>query len=322
MALKTTHQLGEPIKAVDMNSQSSAIIQNQHNILELFLENFFAAKITPFKGLFFDGFGDTTKADLSGGDITSPASSGQADVVVSNVDGLAAGMEVDIFDITGTLGSNFETKIIDSIASLTITFTTNLANSYTTAGEVNRTSVVFDTGENFIQQGFNLREGNYRSLKQLFQDGGEDVSAWITRTFAEVKKALDAAVSALDTEVKVLGDETALFAIGDTVDISNATNTTRERRVLTGVSFAAGQTTLSFATGLVNAYTTSDFVERVGILPFVSFVDEGDPESFTALTYIESIADFGAEEAEDEYLENFGSVRFDYILKIALDKNN
>ena len=242
MSLKTTHALGDPIKADDMNSQSIAIIQNQHNILELFLENFFAAKITPFKGLFFDGFGDTTKADLSGGDLTSPASSGQADAIVSSVTGLAAGMEVDIFDTTGAIGSNFETKEILSIASLTITFTTNLANSYTTAGGVNRTSVVFDTGELFIEQKFNIKKGNYRSLKQLFQNGGEDVSTWITRTFAGVKFALDAAVSALDTEVKVLGDETALFAIGDTVDISNATNTTRERRVLTGVSFGAGQT--------------------------------------------------------------------------------
>ncbi len=321
MALKTTHALGEPIKADDMNSQSIAIIQNQHNILELFLENFFAAKITPFKGLFFDGFSDTTKADLSGGDLTSPASSGQADAIVSSVAGLVAGMEVDIFDTTGAIGSNFETKEILSIASLTITFTTNLANSYTVAGGVNRTSVVFDTGELFIEQKFNIKKGNYRSLKQLFQNGGEDVSTWITRTFAGVKFALDAAVSALDTEVKVLGDETALFAIGDTVDISNATNTTRERRVLTGVSFGAGQTTLSFATGLINAYTTSDFVERVGIIPTISFVDDGDPESFEAIDYVQSIADFSAEEAEDEYIKNFGSVRHDYILKIALEKN-
>jgi len=63
MALKNTHQAGDPIKAVDINSNVTAILQNSHNILELFLENFFSAKQTPFTGLFFDGFSDQTKVD-------------------------------------------------------------------------------------------------------------------------------------------------------------------------------------------------------------------------------------------------------------------
>jgi len=64
MTLKTTHATGEAIEAADMNSQSEAIVRNQHNILELLMENFFVNKITALLGLFFDAFFGETKTDI------------------------------------------------------------------------------------------------------------------------------------------------------------------------------------------------------------------------------------------------------------------
>ena len=82
MSLKTTHAAGEAIKAADMNDTVKGVLQNAHNIFELFLENFFAAKLTPFNGLFFDGFSDTTKADTDNTTLTNEAASGQNELLI------------------------------------------------------------------------------------------------------------------------------------------------------------------------------------------------------------------------------------------------
>ncbi len=121
MTLKTTHAAGEPIKADDMNSTVKAVLQNAHNIFELFLENFFASKITPFLGLFFDGFSDTTKADTTATTLTAGASSGQAILTVASTTGFKVGHNINIFD-----GTNLDEKVIQSIDSaVQITLTTN-----------------------------------------------------------------------------------------------------------------------------------------------------------------------------------------------------
>src|SRR3990172_3841892 len=113
--LKNTHIAGDPIFAVDVNDMGDAIVLNEHNIFELALENYFGSLVTPVNGMFFDGFSDTAKADTSGGNITSTASSGQADVSIDDARGLVANQEVDIFEI---LAGFFETKIIQSLATL------------------------------------------------------------------------------------------------------------------------------------------------------------------------------------------------------------
>jgi len=64
MALKDTHAPSDAIKAEDINSIASGVIQNSHNIFELFLQNLFDGKDPHSLGLFFDGFEDETKTDL------------------------------------------------------------------------------------------------------------------------------------------------------------------------------------------------------------------------------------------------------------------
>lgn len=61
MALRNNFIPGEQVLAVDVNSIVDAIFLVQGNVLELYLENYFAGKVTPFDGLFFDGFSDSLK---------------------------------------------------------------------------------------------------------------------------------------------------------------------------------------------------------------------------------------------------------------------
>ncbi len=110
MALKTNHALGEPIKSADMNSVVTLAIQNAHNIFELFLENYFAAKVTAFLGLFFDGFSDTVKGDVTATTLSADASSGQDTLEVIDNAGFKVGQNINIFDAL-----HLDEKIIQSI---------------------------------------------------------------------------------------------------------------------------------------------------------------------------------------------------------------
>ncbi len=144
--LKTTYASGDPLPADDVNSIVSAILQNAHNVIELFLENFFAGKATPFNGLFFDGFSDTSKADLTETALASSASSGQAILEVEDTAGFEVGHEITIYDTT-----NKEEKVILTVDSgIQLTLTTNLANTFAEA-KIRRSYPEFDTGNRQIK---------------------------------------------------------------------------------------------------------------------------------------------------------------------------
>ena len=181
MTLKTTHAAGEPIKADDMNSTVKAVLQNAHNIFELFLENFFASKITPFLGLFFDGFSDTTKADTTATTLTAGASSGQAILTVASTTGFKVGHNINIFD-----GTNLDEKVIQSIDSaVQITLTTNLDNTYVSTDDVQRSTVNFDTTNKLIDfAGTDVgddKKVTYFSKLQSFQTAMASVRLWVVR---------------------------------------------------------------------------------------------------------------------------------------------
>lgn len=111
--MRNDYIAGDPLPADDVNSMVDAITTNAHNIFELYLENYFATKYTPYQGLFFDGFSDTAKIDSSSNAITIAVPSGQADIYFSTIPSWAkVGQEVDIFDVTT---GKIETKIIQSI---------------------------------------------------------------------------------------------------------------------------------------------------------------------------------------------------------------
>lgn len=320
MSLRNDYVLGEELPADDMNDIVDAILTNQHNILELYLENYYGSLFTPSLGLFFDGFSDNTKIDDREEAITSPASSGQPDVEVADGSVFFPNEEVDIYDTTS---GNFETRVIDSILGDVITFTANLTFSYTTAGFVSRSSVDLNTGPRTITVKTGLVKGNYRGNKVTFQQGVSGMRVYVMRKNVDAlnRFPIGASVVATDEDITIAGDVTPFFLNGDTIDIYNATNTVRERKTLTASpSFGAGFTTLTF-TGqpLANGFATTGFIDRVDILPMVSLVDDGADEDFQNTTWESSIANFTDDETEDELSYDAGSDKFDYIIKLMLN---
>jgi len=144
------------------------------------------------------------------------------------------------------------------------------------------------------------------------------------------KLNLKAGISAGATSLGVDGDQTGIFSIGDIVDLSTPDNLTRERKTLTGVSFAASTTTLSF-TATANAYTTDDFVERVNVIPRISLVDSGDAKSFQSMTLIRTELGTGVlsigngieiGEVEDEYSFEASTAEEDFKIELVLTRED
>jgi len=315
-----TWSAGDRLTAERLNQSDpesvARFIQNEHNIFELFLENFFAGKITPFQGLFFDGFSDTSKEDSTEEAITSGVSSGQADVDVADGSVFSVNQEVDIFDTTN---GNFETLTIQTIVTNKLTMSSNFANAYTTSGFVSRSSVDVDTPNRQLEIKSGLLQGNYRSTLQSFQQSIGSINMWATRTFLN-QFNLDSAISAGATTLTILGDQTSNFANGDTIDISTSDNLIRERKTLTAVpSFSGGVTTLTFS-ATTNAFGTSDFVERVDVLPEISVVNKDADESFQTPTFTKAIVDFANNEVEDEYNLVVSPAEEDVIIKLKLSR--
>jgi len=609
MSLKKTHAASEPILAADMNDHAAAIIQNSHNIYELFLENFFAAKITPFNGLFFDGFSDETKKDTisgiefdttnkllqfpfpagetgdgSAGDVTvtttvnvdtvneavtASAASGQKVITVANGGAFTVGEPILIHQSQGTGAGNFDFAKIASISVNDLTLDENLLNAYDSVGAqiielIQYNSLTIDSGgtltaaawdgttgglvaflvkltttvntggtikasdlgfrggtgganraqaqqgesdlgigigstsangaggggaianspsngaggggaghsavgQDGVQQESALKgfgggivgvadlstmllgsggggsshnsggqadggrgagliviiaeslimgggtiaadgqvggsssigagggaggsillkiantltfatdkitalaggagqgsvnnidggtgakgrianstdfvgsltgttdptinnngtlaglfgagdlTGVYESIVTAFQITKETIHLWIVRNFVS-QFNLDSSISGGATTLTILGDKTSEFANGDTIDISKANNNTRERKTLTAVpSFGGGVTTLTFS-ATDNAFGTSDFVERVDVLPTISLVDSGTAKSFQTPDFVQSIVDFASGEVEDEYIL-IATPEEDLKIKIDVTRN-
>jgi hypothetical protein len=149
--LKTNYNPGDKILATDLNDLVSTVLTNVHNILELFLENYFAGKNTPYQGLWFDGFSDTNKACGGSGTTSGSTSSGQNQIVLASsgqASTFTIGNIIQIFNAT-----NQELKTITAISSATLTVDSNLANSYGDGSTVKETSVTIDTADKKIITG-------------------------------------------------------------------------------------------------------------------------------------------------------------------------
>lgn len=95
---------GEEVTATKLNdlnpTADARISKAEHNILELYLENYFAGKNTPFQGLMFDGFSDTAKSLSESGSMLS-AAAGQPNVNMltnGDRDAFSIGDLVHIYD--------------------------------------------------------------------------------------------------------------------------------------------------------------------------------------------------------------------------------
>lgn len=153
MAFRNNFQPGEQVLAADVNSMADAIIQSEHNIFELALENYFASKVTPVTGLFFDGFSDTAKRDPASNQLISSALAGQPKIQAPTT-GLAINQEVDILDSTN---GNFEKKIIQAFSITTLSATFDNFNSLVD-GALNGQNGWSGSG-NFQVQGTTVFEG-------------------------------------------------------------------------------------------------------------------------------------------------------------------
>jgi len=479
------------LNQIDSNTESR-IGTNEHNILQLYLENFFANKVTPFLGLFFDGFSDTTKADINTNttidtankklDLDATFTSGVYESIVtsfqqsmktaklwivrkagtSNVNSIdlekdssqflsitdAAQTGLDILgDITLEAWVNIEsqpaTDIVYGIISkrdsspsgenswilqyqdvsgtkkvslflfdaaapivnvnyifiqtlttgtwvhvaMTWKQSTGTAELFidgvsqgtvvdTSAADINNSTTDFSIGRADAKVGLesffdgkidevrvwddirtsteisNNKDkqlvGNEANLQgywrlnndlldetannnDLTNNGGAVFSTDISPTFVGDKFNLDAAISVGATTLTIDGDQTGVFANGDTIDISTSDNLTRERKTLTAVpTFAAGKTTLTFS-ATANAFGITDFVERVNVIPQISLVDVGTAKSFQAMTYVRSELGTGIgstgngiakNEVEDEYEFTAPTAQEDLKIKLDLTRND
>jgi len=92
-------------------------------------------------GIHQDRFSDTNETDTTIDYADSQASSGQADVVVGNGGNFTAGQSVILYDGATT----YESAIIDSIATNTLTMTANLTNTYPEGSRIGYYHGVIDT---------------------------------------------------------------------------------------------------------------------------------------------------------------------------------
>src|SRR3972149_519070 len=111
MALKNTYIAGDPLPAADVNDIVDAVLQADHNIFELSLQNYFASFVTPVTGLLFDGFSDQLKADIANTTLLVQAASGQADLLVGSSSGFNINRNISIFDGSG----NLDERLLQSI---------------------------------------------------------------------------------------------------------------------------------------------------------------------------------------------------------------
>lgn len=204
-----------------------------------------------------------------------------------------------------SLSINIDDLTVDENKVITtIEFASNLSNGYSAGDDVVRTSANIDTSGKVLemQAGIgDLKKQIYFMEKVSFQQEMEAASIWITRNWTA---RFNPVVNPSGSTIRITGDKTDKFQVGDTIDIYTADNLTRERRTINAIDYNstnAGQTTITTNSALTGTYTTSAYVERVDVAVKLSLVGSGDPEDLEAPTYVRSIVDFDGSLVEDEY---------------------
>ncbi len=148
MSLKTDYAAGDPLPAEDVNNIVGAILQNTHNVIELFLENFFAAKVTAFNGLFFDGFSDETKADSDKTTLAADASSGQNELIIQAGDAALFDLlkEYIIFDATNKEAIEVASKVTGFAEQVDQSLATNIRQTASQTTTNDRFAQTFKVG--------------------------------------------------------------------------------------------------------------------------------------------------------------------------------
>jgi hypothetical protein len=229
---------------------------------------------------------------------------------------------------SGTWGSESSDLAFYVEADNVITLTANLSNTYAIGSAVKRTTANVDTVNKKLSMQTsgvgNDKENVYYSILIEFQQVMESARLWVTRNWT-ARFNLASAIAQGATTLTISGDQTTKFANGDTIDIYDANNFNRERKTISGSpSFGGGVTTITFtsAIALATGYGTSAYVERVDVVPTLSAVASGDPESFGTLTYVRSTVDGVNSEVEDEYALTLGIDARDMKAKVTLTRQD
>jgi len=108
-------QAGEKLYASQLNEIVDAIRKNQRGVQQLYMENYFDSKNTPYSSLLYDGFFDELKKNLASGEVMTGKSVGNKIIEVASqaeLDTFSVGDKVQIYD-----GSNQE---VHEIAGLEV----------------------------------------------------------------------------------------------------------------------------------------------------------------------------------------------------------
>jgi hypothetical protein len=107
-----------------------------------------------------DSFTSDDNAHVFDAISTGSAASGQKDIALDTVTGLVVGMSVDILHLTDQTKS--ETNKIASINTLTLTMTTNLANTYPASSAIKRNGLVRTNNKRVLPNSAVLHSGDGR----------------------------------------------------------------------------------------------------------------------------------------------------------------
>lgn len=235
-------------------------------------------------------------------------------------------IEATGMNISSSSGTNvfsiYDTAI--TLNDLVLTLNSNLANTYDFGSGVKTSNVTFDTGSKKIKSlasPFDPKKYFYNSKLQQFQQSMSSAKLWLVRSFTA--RFNPTATLAQNATQVTLNAAYGKFAIGDTIDIYNTLNTTRERKTISNITGNPNITiTFTPAIAKVGGFATTDYVERVDVKPQMSIVASGGATSFADLTYEKTTLDITNSEAEDEYSYSPAQAGNDVRVKLELSRQD
>jgi len=210
--LKNTYAIGEGLPAADLNTIVNLILQNSHNIEELYMENYIASKATPYQGLFFDAFSDTTKAESTANAGTNVAGTAGQTKFTVNSDAELANFSAGDLIIIGD-GSNQEINTVTGKASNVVE--SNLASfafSTTKPANWSDSGLVNSNTQRRIQSAWNSPVGGDSSIGTLSKAAsGLTIGATYTLTLNCAWTAAASFGNDFTIEIKIGGVQAAAY---------------------------------------------------------------------------------------------------------------
>ena len=209
-------------------------------------------------------------------------------------------------------------------ADNTLTINSGLTNTYSAGAAVKNTTATINTTDKKITPTASVGNGKnfrYHSKIQAFSQAMASARVWYSRAVT-AEFNLSASASSGQAVVTVSGDKTTKFAAGDTIELYPSSKFPRERKTISTISYSGGTglTTITMTSNLSNAYTSSDYIGRVDVLPECSIVNTGATFSFASPTFVQAIYDAATGEVEDEYLYEPATANEDFMIRLLMSR--